>query len=316
MELSRQPEEQLAGGPITGSLLLAWRRDQLKAGGRPAELDWLLDLAGGVGWQQLQALRRHPHNQLTLAQPLEQLESLWHRHLVSDEPLQYLVGRCPWRDLDLLVASGVLIPRQETEILIDLALHHPPPRSDQRWADLGTGSGCIACALAKAWPGCAGLAVDLSAEALAQAAANLQATGGGDRVKLLQGSWWEPLRPWWGRLALVVANPPYIPTAVWAELEPTVRCHEPALSLDGGADGLGALRLIVAGAPQALAPGGLLLLEHHHDQSARVLELLAESGLQQPTAHSDLEGRWRFASARRAGPDAEVNPARRCNPSS
>lgn len=314
MEASCQREEQRAGGPITGEILLAWRRDQLQAGGRAAELDWLLDLAGGVSWQQLQALRLHPDRRLTLAQPLERLEALWRRHLASDEPLQYLVGRCPWRDLELRVAPGVLIPRQETETLTDLALHQPPPPGDQRWADLGTGSGCIACALAKAWPGSAGFAVDLSAEALAQAAANLQATGCADRVQLLQGSWWEPLRPWWGRLALVVANPPYIPTAVWAELEPVVRCHEPALALDGGDDGLVALRRIAAGASQALAPGGLLLLEHHHDQSATVLGLLAESGLQQPTAHPDLEGRWRFASARRAGPDPAANPVRGFTP--
>ena len=314
MEPSRQREEHLVAAPITGSVLLAWRRDQLQAGGRPAELDWLLDLAGGVSWQQLQALRLQPHRQLTLAQPLEQLKALWHRHLASDEPLQYLVGRCPWRDLELHVAPGVLIPRQETETLIDLALHQPPPPSGQRWADLGTGSGCIACALARAWPGSAGLAVDLSTEALALAAANLQATGCLDRVELLEGSWWEPLRPWWGRLALVVANPPYIPTAVWAELEPVVRCHEPALSLDGGADGLAALRRIAAGAAQALAPGGTLLLEHHHDQSDHVLSLLKEAGLQQPTAHPDLEGQWRFASARRAAPHAAANPAQGSSP--
>lgn len=314
MEPSRPREEQPAGDPITGSVLLAWRRDQLLAGGRPAELDWLLDLAGGVAWQQLQALRLQPHRQLILAQPLELLERLWRRHLASNEPLQYLVGRCPWRDLELRVAPGVLIPRQDTESLIDLALNQPPPPGDQRWADLGTGSGCIACALAKAWPGSAGLAVDLSPAALTLAAANLQATGCADRVELLQGSWWQPLRPWWGRLALVVANPPYIPTAVWAGLEPVVRCHEPALALDGGADGLAALRRIVAGAVQALAPGGLLLLEHHHDQSAQVLALLRQAGLQQPTAHPDLEGHWRFASALRAAPQAAANPLRDVNP--
>lgn len=285
---------------MTGHQLLVWRHGQLQAGGRAVELDWLLDLAGGVGWQQLQALRLHPHHQITLERPLEELEALWQRHLVSEEPLQYLVGRCPWGDLELQVAPGVLIPRQETESLLELALHQPPPPPDQCWADLGTGSGCIACALALAWPASSGFAVDLSTEALAVAAANLQATGCGDRVELLRGSWWEPLRPRWGRLALVVANPPYIPTAVWAELEPVVRCHEPALALDGGADGLAALRMIAAGAHQALAPGGLLLLEHHHDQSAQVLALLQAAGLQQPTAHQDLEGNWRFASARRA----------------
>ena len=91
----------------------------------------------------------------------------------------------------------------------------------------------------------------------------------------------------------------------WSQLQalrldpqrPVQRCHEPALALDGGQDGLAALRTIVAGAPQALAPGGLLLLEHHHDQSAAVLALLEHAGLEQPQAHRDLEGHWRFASA-------------------
>jgi release factor glutamine methyltransferase len=194
----------------------------------------------------------------------------------------------------------VLIPRQETECLIELALSLAPllPQ-DQLWADLGTGSGCLALALAQAWPARQGLAVDLSEPALALAAANLQSAGMADRVALLRGSWWEPLRAWWGRLALVVANPPYIPTAVWAELEPVVRSHEPALALDGGPDGLDPIRRILTGAHQALAPGGVLLLEHHHDQSPQVLALLETAGLQRPTAHLDLEGRFRFASALR-----------------
>ena len=118
-------------------------------------------------------------------------------------------------------------------------------------------------------------------------------------MRLLEGSWWQPLRPLWGQLQLVVSNPPYIPTAVWAALEPGVREHEPALALDGGVDGLGALRPLAQGARAALAPGGLLLLEHHHDQSAAVIELLTLAGLEQVRAHLDLEGQQRFVSARR-----------------
>lgn len=292
---------QPSAAPITVGELLAWRRQQLQGGGLAADLDWLLDLAGGVGWQQLQSLRLDPKRQITLLQPLAQLEALWRRHLSGQEPLQYLVGLAPWRDLEVRVAPGVLIPRQETECLVELALQQDPPTQDQCWADLGTGSGCIALALARAWPASTGLAVDLSPEALAVAAANFLSAGCADQVRLLEGHWWEPLRPWWGRLTLVVANPPYIPTGVWAQLEPVVRCHEPALALDGGHDGLAALRQIAAGASQALAPGGVLLVEHHHDQSAQVLRLLQEAGLLRPQAHQDLEGQWRFASARCPG---------------
>lgn len=284
---------------LNGEQWLAWRRQQLARGGSPTDFDWLVDLAGGLSWQQQQQLRLHPDQPVVLTCDLPGIETLWQRHLQTHEPLQYLVGRCPWRDLELAVGPGVLIPRQETELLVEWALELASPRP-ALWADLGTGSGCVALALARAWPGSRGWAVDLSAEALRQAAFNLeQAGGGGAQVQLLAGSWWEPLRAWWGQLELVVSNPPYIPTAVWANLDPVVREHEPALALDGGSDGLDALRLLAEGAATALAPGGVLVLEHHHDQSDAVLDLLAMAGLEQVQRHADLEGKRRFASARR-----------------
>ena len=300
------------GERLSGEQLLRWRRSLLKAGGRPADLDWLIDLAGGLGWQALQAVRLHPERSLELRLSCQALAALWQRHLETDEPLQYLVGRCPWRDLELAVAPGVLIPRAETELLVDLAqqLLFPQrllisqqllirPRPPASWADLGTGSGCLAVALAGLWPESRGFAVDLSRQALAQAGANLVAAGLGDRVQTICGSWWQPLAAQRGLLELVVANPPYIPTAVWRQLEPLVRDHEPAMALDGGADGLDAIRSIVAGASVHLAPGGLLLLEHHHDQSSAVLALLRQAGLEAVCGHGDLEGTLRFASARR-----------------
>ena len=285
-------------GTVSASDLLHWRREQLQAGGRASQLDWLLDLAGGVSWQTLQQLRLDPRRTVALAQPLAQLEELWQDHLNSGTPLQYLVGRCPWRDLELEVGPGVLIPRQETELLIDLAqmlLQQAP----LLWADLGTGSGCLALALARTWPHSRGWAVDCSAEALAQARRNLSSHGLEQQVELLPGSWWDPLTSCRGQLDLVVANPPYIPTDIWRDLESEVRDHEPALALASGDDGLDALRAISAGALEHLAPGGWLLLEHHHDQSAAVLALLASAGLENLQAHHDLEGVKRFASGRR-----------------
>ncbi len=287
---------------LTGSELLEWRRRLLAQGGAAADLDWLLDLGGGLRWSQLQSLWCHPQATIRLDRPLEALEALWRRHRRSHEPLQYLVGRCPWRDLELPVAPGVLIPRQETELLVDLALQlRRPAPPISRWADLGTGSGCLAIALARSLPTSRGFAVEASAEALAQAGANLTRWDLERRVTLLAGDWWQPLEHWWGQLDLVVSNPPYIPSATLAGLEPVVRDHEPHLALDGGPDGLTALRSIVAGALQALAPGGLLLLEHHHDQSGAVAALLRAAGLERPGVHADLEGRGRFASAWRPG---------------
>ena len=289
----------IVSGIVSGEELLDWRRRQLSLGGHAVDLDWLLDLGGGVGWQPLQALRLHPQRPVQLQRDLAQLEQLWSEHLRSAAPLQYLVGICPWRDLELQVAPGVLIPRQETELLVELALAGLDPRAALRWADLGTGSGCLAVALARGLPRSQGLAVDLSPDALIQAEANLARAQVDDRVQLRQGSWWEPLRDAWGHWDLVVSNPPYIPTAVWEQLEPVVRQHEPALALDGGDDGLSAIRQLAAGAAQALAPGGWLLLEHHHDQSESVLSLLSRGGLVDVEAHRDLEGQWRFARGRR-----------------
>ncbi|EDY38503.1 modification methylase, HemK family [Cyanobium sp. PCC 7001] len=283
---------------MSAEALLTWRRRCLAEGGRPADFDWLLDVGSGLPWTQLQRLRLDPSAPVRLNRAPAQIEQLWHRHLQTAEPLQYLVGLCPWRDVDLQVGPGVLIPRQETELLVDLALElcsRPPAL----WADLGTGSGCLAVALARLWPEAQGLAVDLSAEALNQAGTNLQAFERAGQVRLLQGSWWEPLKPWRGSVQLALANPPYIPTAVWTDLEPVVRDHEPRLALEAGSDGLDAIRAVVAGAATGLAPGGLLLLEHHHDQSERVSCLLAAAGLIEVQAHRDLENVNRFASARR-----------------
>ena len=287
---------------MPASDLLAWRRELLAStGGARADLDWLLDLGGGLHWPELQALHLHPHRMVWLLQPLARLEDLWRRHRRTAEPLQYLVGRCPWRDLELQVGPGVLIPRQETELLVDLALALAPPTSGGvglRWADLGTGCGALAVALARALTAGRGLAVDASDEALTFAALNRTAAGVEERFTLMRSDWWQALKPWSGELDLVVANPPYIPTITMEDLDPVVRDHEPRRALDGGSDGLVALRIICAGAAQALAPGGVLLLEHHHDQSQSVGLLLEMAGLEDVRAHRDLEGVLRFASGR------------------
>lgn len=292
------------GEQLRGETLLAWRSAMLSLPGagpaRGAELDWLLDLAAGVPWPDLQILRLHPETQIRLQRPLASLEALWRRHCSSAEPLQYLAGCCCWGDLKLAVGPGVLIPRPETERLAELAVAlapKPPTGRPLRWADLGTGSGCLAVRLDRSLPGAQGWAVDRCAAALAQAAANLGALA--PSVSLRQGDWWQAIAPWWGQLDLVVSNPPYIPTALLSGLDPVVRDHEPWLALDGGVDGLEAIRAVIGGARRGLAPGGVLVLEHHHDQSEAVLQLLAAAGLEQGQAHRDLEGVPRFASGRR-----------------
>lgn len=286
---------------------MQWRRRCLQGGAGAAELDWLLEMAGGLSWSSLQLVHLRPEHPLELQVSLDELSSLWDRHQREQIPLQYLVGLCPWRDLEITVAPGVLIPRQETELLVDLALEVANSRGSQavgptgpaRWADLGTGSGCIAVALARAWPDSRGLAVDVSGEALQLAETNLERYHLQKQVSLKQGHWWSPLQSDRGRLELVVSNPPYIPTPIWRQLEPVVRCQEPSLALDGGDDGLSPIRSIIRDAPEMLAPGGWLVLEHHHDQSDSVLALLRAAGLEGSHAAADLEGKQRFALARR-----------------
>jgi release factor glutamine methyltransferase len=285
---------------VSGAALQTWRRSQLARGrGAAASLDWLLETEAGVPWVQLQRTYLEPEVQLSLKASLERMEILWSKHCDQQLPLQYLTGRCPWRDFELEVCPAVLIPRQETELLVELALalgeqQAGPP---QRWADLGTGSGCIALALAAAWPASCGWAVDLSAAALAVARTNAQRLQAAERVQWCQGSWWEPLGELLGSLQMVLSNPPYIPTSVYQQLDPLVREHEPRLALDGGGDGLDCVREIVAGAKRFLSPGGWLLMELHHDQAVAVQDLLFAAGLENIKLAADLEGKSRFVQA-------------------
>lgn len=288
---------------LPGSELLVWRRDLTRLGGDPGAFDWLLEVAAGVSPARLRALRLRPETLVPLNCSRRDIERLWHQHLAAAVPLQYLVGQCFWRDFALEVGPGVLIPRPETECMIDLAVDlwrqggsHPP--TGLLWADLGTGSGCLAIGLARAFPGSHGLAVDLSPTALALAERNLVKVGLHNRVRLIAGDWFDAVKAWWGELPLVLANPPYIPSQAVNQLDPVVRDHEPRLALDGGGDGLTCIRRLVAQAPKALAPGGWLLLEHHHDQSPAVMTLFSHHGLVDVQAHSDLEGQRRFVCGR------------------
>jgi release factor glutamine methyltransferase len=141
--------------------------------------------------------------------------------------------------------------------------------------------------------------VEISADALLLAERNLRTHGAFPGWTLHGGSWWEPLRPWWGAFDLVLSNPPYIPSNLIRGLEPVVRDHEPHLALSGGADGLDSIRAVVKDAPRALAPGGWLLIEHHHDQSAAVVAMMQSVGLSDVAAAPDLQGVLRFGMGRR-----------------
>jgi release factor glutamine methyltransferase len=266
------------------------------------ELDWMLM---GVTQVDRLGLRLESYRSLPnieLDRSLTDLSTLWQRRLQEKVPLQYLLGRTTWRDFTLAVAPGVLIPRPETELLIDLAIAAMSAMTSESMdlADLGTGSGAIALALAKSFPQATLHAVDKSAIALTIAEQNAEELGVADRVRFYEGNWLEPLTSLTGKLTGIISNPPYIPRAMVPTLQPEVAYHEPHLALDGGEDGLEALRIIAAQAPQFLQSKGVLLLEMMAGQAEAVTQLLQQSGhYENIQIHSDLADIQRFAQAHR-----------------
>jgi len=214
----------------------------------------------------------------------------------SGEPLAYVTGRKEFFGIDLAVDHRVLVPRPDTETLVEwaLALCAASPgaqiRPASRLLDLGTGSGAIALAIKHARPTLAVDAVDASADALAVARANAERLG--LNVVFLHGSWFEPVR---GLYDCIVANPPYV-----AEGDPHLQAlaHEPVAALTSGPDGLRDIRCILAGAPRHLAPGGWLLLEHGFDQGPAVQALFTGAGFHDGSARQDLAGHWRCTGGR------------------
>ncbi len=300
---------------VTTQQLQDWRGEALAlAPELSVELDWLLREAAGVEPRILSYAAGERAWELPgeLNGGLESLTELWRRHWQAHEPLQYLVGRSPWRRFDLKVAPGVLVPRPETELIVEIAAQRVGEVQEQldidlsqgTWADLGTGTGAISLGLAELLPEIVIHAVDCSEVALGVAAENLRTVQDGAwqrRIQLHQGKWFEPLQPLFEsglKLAGLVSNPPYIPTAMLNELQPEVRLHEPSLALDGGEDGLDCLRHLVNAGSQSLQPGGLWLVELMAGQAKDVKALLAvEGNYQSITAHFDLCGIERFVSA-------------------
>lgn len=212
---------------------------------------------------------------------------------VKRKPLAYITGHREFYDLDLHVAPGVLIPRPETELLVEQVLRLARARSGRPLAfvDVGTGSGAIALAVAKQLPQLEVFATDCSPAALAVANFNARRLRLAGRVRFLQGDLLDPLP---GQVDLVAANLPYVPTAVWETLAPELREHEPRTALDGGADGLDQIRRLIGQLPAHLRAGGAAVLEIDPTQAATVTEL-AGAASATATILPDLAGRARLA---------------------
>jgi release factor glutamine methyltransferase len=221
------------------------------------------------------------------------------KRVAAGEPVQYVVGRWEFRGHPLIADRRALIPRPETEQLVQLVLddralwQSPTPRI----VDIGTGSGCIAVSLAKERPQGRYLATDVSPDALALAKENAVLNGVGDRIAFAPGELSDLLDP--ATVDAIVSNPPYIPSAVVDGLAPTVRDFEPRVALDGGEDGMDILRQIAEEATLALRNGGGLFFELSAEQrqAEAMGKYLQELGFENIATHSDLAGAARFVSA-------------------
>lgn len=218
------------------------------------------------------------------------------RRRLQREPLQHILGRQEFHGLTLEIDRRALIPRPETETLVDVCLELELPQA-ARVLDLGTGSGCIAVALAVARSGWRLWGIDRSSAALELARANAARHHVEGRIALAQGDFARARdRP--GRVDLVVSNPPYVREADWAGLEPEVRDHDPREALVAGPTGLEAYEVLARRAPELLRPGGWLVLELGAGQSGAVRALLRAAGLDVGEAVSDLRGIARVLPAR------------------
>ena len=277
--------------------LIRWSAEYLESKGvGRGRLDAEHMLAHALGTTRLQLY-------LQFDRPLELQELAAYRPLLlrraRREPLQYVTGRAAFRDLELAVDTRVLIPRPETEVLVDVVLDWARGRSRLEALEVGTGSGCIALALLAEGPFHRVVATDVSEGALAVAAANAEAAGLADRFELRSGSLWEPLSLD-ERFDLVVSNPPYVANAEAAELEAEVRDWEPPGALFAGPRGLEVLEGVVFGAGERLRPAGLLALEVGLGQAQSVAaSIRAVGGFAIPRVHRDLAGRPRIVTARR-----------------
>jgi release factor glutamine methyltransferase len=290
----------------------------------PIEADWLLQELTPLSALELRLGSFKSRSHIPIERSLIDLDNLWQQRLQHQVPIQYLAGRTPWRNFFLQVSPAVLIPRPETELIIDLAKAMveadgrwqeakskkitvetqsiPSIKSEDvyHWADLGTGSGAIALGLAVAFPAAKIHAVDQSGEALAIARANAEAYNLHSQIDFYQGNWFTPLQHLKGNLRGVVSNPPYIPSQTVPTLQPEVRCHEPHLALDGGSDGLDCIRHLVETAPDFLQPGGFWLIEMMAGQADAIVKLLEHNRHYTAIAvHNDLAGIERFVTAQR-----------------
>jgi release factor glutamine methyltransferase len=279
--------------PWTISRVIRWAAEDFAKRGNPSpRLDAELLLGKVLGVDRVRLV-------LDANQPLGASELGEYRELIrrrrGSEPVAYILGRREFYGHSFKVDRRVLVPRPDSETLVEAALERTKSRFMYgRAVDLCTGSGCIAISFAKARPTWRVTATDVSADAAALASENALRLGAVFGFGVVTGDLFAPVRG--QRFELVMSNPPYIPSGAIAALDADVRDFEPRLALDGGADGLSLLSRIVTEAPAILEPGGVLALEVQYDQAPRVEALLSEHGFDAIARHRDYGGHERVVS--------------------
>ena len=278
---------------------LFWKKKQLSKGGDQQSFAVLLDCIGGISTSDLNLISINPEGNLYLKKDLDFLGSIWDKHLLESHPIQYLCGITFWRDLKLKVTKKVLIPRPETELIVDIVFNIFRRKSEKLFfAELGTGSGAISIALALAYPSSYGVATDIDQDALEIATKNFLNSSKQSNLKFYCGNWWSPLENFKGKLDLAISNPPYIPKDTYEKLPKEVKNFEPKVALLGGEDGLKHIREIIQKAPLFLKEKGWLILENHFDQGEKVKQLLIENKFTSIEIVKDLSGIGRFTIGR------------------
>ena len=285
---------QPSDGPWTILRLLEWTARFFESKGiETARLDAELLLAHALACRRIDLYARY--DEVPAGEPLNRFRAMV-KQRGARTPAKYLTGECEFYSLKLAVSPSVLIPRPETEFLVERALEVLPKDGETLVADLGTGSGAIAIAVAARRRKARVVATDASADALAVARGNTERHDVAGQVELREGSWFQALEP--GMLFdAILSNPPYVARADLERAMPEVRDHEPRRALDGGHDGLDSLRPLVAGAPEWLKPGGWLIVEVGAGQAKAVVALADEAeNYEAPTVAPDLAGIGRVVS--------------------
>tara|TARA_Y100000991_G_scaffold155379_1_gene118231 strand:- start:173 stop:1042 length:870 start_codon:yes stop_codon:yes gene_type:complete len=278
---------------------LLWKKKQLSKGGDKQSFAVLLECLADISTSDINFLSISSKQSVYLKKNLRYLESIWEDHLFNSTPIQYLCGITFWRNLKLKVTNKVLIPRPETELIVDIVCKIFGKKSENLlFAELGTGSGAISIALALEFPLWNGIATDIDQDALEVAKENYINSTKQSNLKFYCGNWWNPLESFKGKLDLAISNPPYIPKDTYEKLPKEVKSFEPKIALLGGDDGLKHINEIIQNAPSFLKERGWLILENHFDQGTKVKQLLIKNKFTSIEVVNDLSGIGRFTIGR------------------